>query len=89
MRDTSALATEKALWQKAVARMLQVGVGLLNTSPLEDSLITPINITTFSESAIHAQSDMEFDPPTICIVLIRIYIVVGELCPLPFVAACF
>ena len=80
---TSALATEqereKALWQlhqqqqvamkKAVARMLQIGVGLLNTSLSEDSLTMPppstttINITTSSVLAIHAQSDMEFDPP--------------------------
>ena len=73
---TSALATEKerekVLWQlhqqqqvamkKAVTRMLQIGVGLLNTSPSEDSLMplpstTTINITTSSVSAIHAQSD--------------------------------
>ena len=55
--------------KKAVARMLQIGVGLLNTSPLEVSPAMPspstttINITTSSVSAIHAQSDMEFDPP--------------------------
>ena len=77
---TCALTTEKerekALWQlhqqqqvamkKAVARMLQIGVGLLNTSPSEVSPAMPsptINITTSSVSDIHAQSDMEFDPP--------------------------
>ena len=76
---TSALATEqereKALWQlhqqqqvamkKAVARMLQIGVSLehLPFRRLPHHAPTTINITTSSVSAIHAQSDMEFDPP--------------------------